>query len=490
MASKDQIELLHDYVLEQRDLIKHNDDLFTIYEGDLLRFIVAELQTQLSKESFGMAEKRIPPINVLVRLIDKLSKIYQQNPVRTIEENTGAEKDAELLDWYEKSMDANNIMNCSNEFLNLFKNNLIQPYIHNGMPKLRAIASNSFTVYSDSAVDPTMPTHVITFHSIMEQGKETKLYYVYTDEHFFIFDEHKELRRDIMASLGNEEGVNVAGKIPFVYVNRSKNLLVPLMDSDIKKMTILLPVMLSDLNFAVMMQAFSIIYGVDIDDTGIKMSPNAFWNFKSDESTDKTPQIGVLKPQVDTGATLNLIQSEIGLWLQTRGIKPGAVGQLTVENFASGISKMIDEMDTSEERQKQVSIYQGVEEQLWKLITDYMHPMWRKQGVIDSTLDWSPGVEVRTDFSEQLPLLNRGDIVADLKLEMEAGFISKFRAIQKLNPRMSEEEVDLLMKEIEEEKAANAARFGLPVKNDGEAKEDDDGMAEGEDSDSEGDRSE
>lgn len=469
MSIQNEIETLNQYVNEQKKVIEHNDDLFSIYEGDLLRFVVQELRNQLSQESFGMAEKRIPPINILVRLIDKLSKIYQQNPLRSIDDATGSDKDYDLLDWYEKSMDINNVLNSSNEFLNLFKNNLIQPYIYNGMPRLRAIPSNSFTVYSNSAIDPTIPTHVITFHTIVENGKQTKLFYVYTDDKFFIFDEHEELRKDIMASIGNEDGINIAGKIPFVYINRSRNLLIPLIDTDVKKMTVLLPTMLSDLNFAVMMQAFSIIYGVDVDDTGIKMSPNAFWNFKSDESTDKTPQIGVLKPQVDTTATLNLIQSEVGLWLQTKGIKPGSVGNLTTENFASGISKMIDEMDTSEERQRQVGIYEGVEDRFWDLITNYMHPMWRRQGIIDSSLDWTPGVKIHTSFSEQLPLLNRGDIVANLQREHEAGFISRFRAVQKLNPRMSDDQVQALIDEIDEEKP----------------REMNDGMAKGENTDSE-----
>lgn len=452
MSMDDQIEVLYQYVMDQNRIIVHNDDLFSIYEGDLLRFITQSLREQLSPQSFAIAAQRIPPINVLVRIIDKLSKIYQQSPMRSIVEGTGDDVDAELLSWYQDSMDMNNVMNCSNEFLNLFKNNLIQPYIYKGMPKLRAIPSNSFTVYSDSKIDPTVPTHVITFHSIVENGQPIKLYYVYTDENFYIFDEYKKPRFDIMAALGNEEGINIAGKIPFVYVNRSKNLLIPMIDTDVKKMTVLLPVMLADLNFAVMMQAFSIMYGIDVDDTGIKMSPNAFWNFKSDESTDKTPQIGVLKPQVDTAATLNLIQAEVGLWLQTRGIKPGAVGTLTTETAASGISKMIDEMDTSEERQKQVGIYHSAEKELWDLITNYMHPMWRSQGVIDTSMDWTPGVEIEINFSEQLPLLNRGDVVANLKLEREAGFISRFRAVQKLNPRMSEEEVTLLINEIDEEK--------------------------------------
>ena len=445
-----QVEELYQHVQSQGPLLAHNEDLFCIYEGELLSFIEAELKNQLSLQSYEIAKSRIPPINLLTKLIDKLSKIYQQDPMRYALHGTEADK--ELLHWYEHSMDMNVVMNSSNEFFNLFKNNLIQPYVYKGMPRLRSLSSNMFTVYSESEVDPTEPTHVITFHeNKRKDGSIEKLYYVYTDDEFMIFDTDQKIRRDIMSMIGNPDGVNVAGKIPFVYVNRSKNLLIPKIDTDVKKMVILAPVLLSDINFSVMMQAFSIMYGIDIDDQGIKMAPNAFWSFKSDPSTETTPSLGVLKPQVDIQPTMELIQAEIGLWLQTKGIKPGAVGTLTSENFASGISKMIDEMDTSEERQKQVGIYKSVESKIWNLITNHMHPTWKAQGAIDQPLEFHPDVKIVTDFSEQLPMLNRGDIVRDLQSEVMAGFTSKRRAIKKLNPRMSEDQIDELLAEIQED---------------------------------------
>jgi hypothetical protein len=450
MSLADQVDVLFDHIVGQGKIISHNDDLFNIYEGELLKYVLADLQNQLSAQSYDIAKSRVPPINVLQRLIDKLSKIYQQQPLRHV--NTDIDTDSELLDYYERSMSTNAVMNCSNEFFNLFKNNLVQPFIHNGRPRLRSLASNSFTVYSDSDVDPNRPTHVITFHTAKENGKSIPVYYVYTATEFMIFDHNRKIRYDLMARFANDDGINIAGAIPFIYVNKSKNLLIPKIDTDVKKMVVLLPVMLADLNFAVMMQAFSIMYGIDMDATGMKVSPNAFWMFKSDPTTDKTPQIGVLKPQVDIQPTMELIQAEMGLWLQTKGIKPGSVGQLTEQNFASGISKMIDEMDTSEERQKQVSIYQDVESEMWNLITRHLHPMWRSQNLVDQSLDFSSGVVVETRFHEQLPMLNRGDIVRDLKAEIDAGFITRKQAIQRLNPRLTMADVENMMEDIDDEK--------------------------------------
>lgn len=449
MGLASRIESLHDYVSSQKQVIQHNTDLFDIYEGDLLKFVLEELKQQISIESFNLATKRIPPINILSKLTDKLSQIYQQSPTRSV--IGGTEKDDQLLTFYQKSMDLNSKMNSGNENYNLYKNTLLQPYIFKGTPRLRSIPSNCFTVFSDSQIDPNVPTGVMTFHRAKsKEGKTIPVYYVYTDEEFLIFDDEKNIRTDLMAQFEND-GKNIFKKIPFVYVNQSKNLLIPKIDSDIKKMVVLLPVMLADLNFAVMMQAFSIIYGIDIDNEGIKMSPNAFWKFKSDPTNDKTPQIGVLKPSVDIEATLNLIQAEVGLWLETKGLKASSVGKLTADNYASGISKMIDNVDTSEERQKQVAVFQNAESELWDLIINHMHPVWRSKQVIETSLDFTKGVSIQTNFCPQLPIIDRGKVVEDLDKEVKAGFISRQRAIQKLNPSFSQQELDELMAEIEDE---------------------------------------
>lgn len=447
MTLANQVDVLYEHIKSQANVIHHNADLFNIYEGDLTPYILKDLRNQLSEQSYNIAKSRVPPINILQRLVDKLSKIYQQQPVRY--STSGNTRDEELLNYYQSSMDFNATMNGSNEFYNLYKNNLIMPYVYKQKPGLRSISSDMFTVFSDSPIQPNKPTHLITFHSIKEKYGYRDLYYTYTDTEFMIFDSEKKIRYDLMAAENNEDGINIFGKIPGIYINKSRNLLIPKPDSDIKKMSILLPVMLADLNFAVMMQAFSILYGIDLNNEGMSISPNAFWHFKSNEDSDKKPEIGVLKPQVDIMPTLELIQSQISMWLQTRGIKPGSVGQLTKENFASGISKMIDEMDTSEERQKQVSVYSYAESDFWDLIINHMHPVWRAQNAIENRLDFTSGVEIKTLFHEQLPLLNRGDVVRDLKAEVDAGFTTRKNAIKKLNPRMSDSEVVELIGEID-----------------------------------------
>jgi len=462
MALKDDIPQLVAHVQSQASLIRHNADIFDIYEGNLKPHVECALQAQLSMDSFSQAQHRIAPINVLTKIIDKLSTIYQESPTRNVEDE-GSESDSELLKWYEETLRINPMFNISNEFSNLFKNNLIQPFVaEDGIPKLRIIPSDSFTVYSDNLIDPTRPTHVITYMGKRAKavGSDTKtvdIWHVYTDSEFLIVDSEGEVQGQEMARLQGPaaDGVNIYGRIPFVYVNKSTNLLIPKPDSDIKAMTILIPVLISDLNYAAMFQTFSIIYTINaMLPEGARMAPNAHWPLQAETDADGAkPEIGTIKPNVDITETLNLIQSELAMWLNTKGIRPGAgIGNLDQESFASGISKMIDESDTFEARNKQVNLYKDVEAEFWELLLDYMHPVWSAGGLVENRALFSPNARVITNFAPQVPLMRRGELVKDLKEEVSAGFATRMDAIRTLNPRLTDNEIDDKIEEIDGER--------------------------------------
>lgn len=451
MPLRNELDSLLADIQDKRKLLEHNEILFNIFEGELLCYIEADLQRELSLQSFDQARYRITPINLLKKIIDKLSKIYQEIPIRIVEE--GSNTDTELLTWYEKSFRVNQKMNVSNEFFNLFKASLVQVYLWNGMPQIRAIPNHKFIVHSYDRVDPTKPTHytLIMGKRTSGTGEIIEIYHTYTDEEFLVWSSRKEVLIEDMIAFGNPEGINPFGKAPFVYTNRSANLLTPKPDSDTLRMTKIIPILISDLNYAVKFQSFSIMYSVDLDDENITMAPNAFWHFKSDPTKDKTPEIGSIKPQVDIPQVMELIQAELSLWLNSRGIKPGSIGTLTADNAASGIAKMLDEMDTTDERKKQVAIYTDAECEMWDLVANYMHPYWVKNQLIENRAMFTPSAEVVVRFAEQLPLLSRGDLVRDLKDEVEARFTSKHRAIKVLNPAMTDEQIDELIAEIDEE---------------------------------------
>lgn len=439
-------------VKNNADYLKHNYELIDIMEGNLCPYIEADLFKDMSEQSYKQAVTRMVPINMLPKIIDKLTNIYQTGVVREVVD--GSDSDKELLAWYEDKLDINNVMNCANELLNLCKAQNIHPYVYNGSPKLRVVLNDKFVPSSDDKVMPERPTDMVVLAGKYD-GKD--IYHVYGEYGFYISDSEEKIRFDLMEQYYNVDGTNpIAPRLPFVYASDSKYKLIPTQDTDLKKMIKVIPIMLTDLNFAAKFQCFSIIWMMNVDDEGIVLGPNAVWKFKSDGAVDQKPEIGTIKPTVDYDQVLKLIESELSMWLGTKGIRPGAVGQLTAENFASGISKIIDEMDTFESRQKQVSVYQKIEAELWDLILNHMHPYWVSQGMIENRQLWSGAkAKVKTTFAVQLPMQSRGQVVRDLRDEYASGFITRKGAIMKLNPQMTGEQVDELMAEIDEERGLN-----------------------------------
>lgn len=422
--------------------LEHNHILFDIFEGNLLPYVLADLKQQLSQQAFEQCRTRVAPINLLKRIVDKLSRIYAKPPIRKLE---GDEQDKVMFDYYLEYMNPNTTCGLGNEFFNLFKNTAFEPYLDNkSQPRLRVIPSDRFFVLSMDEVDPMRVTHFVKIMGKKKDayGQEKMIYYVYTDEEFISVDEDKNIL---------SYSLNPYGKIPFVYTVRSRHNLIPVKDTDTLSMTKLIPILLCDLNYATMFQSFSILYGINVDEENLKMAPNAFWRFKSDPTVQGEPKIGMIKPEVDTDKVMGLIQAELAMWLQSKNIRPGGVGQLSAESFSSGVSKMVDEMDTSDDRQKQIPFFVEAEESLWDLVMHYMHPVWIHDPNYEIKSLFSGASHVSVSFPEQLPMMNRAAVVAYTIDELQNGLLDKSGAIKRLNPDLDEDQVEQLMSDIDED---------------------------------------
>lgn len=453
MATEQQkqlIEFAKNQIKKYEPNIDHNKNLFEIYEGDLLTQILQDVSKQFSSESFEILKCRIAPINILKRIVDKLSTIYSKPIKRSIKNGNAA--DEELLKWYEDNFDINNTMNIANELYNLHKSVVVEPYVDEMMPRLRSVPSDRSIMLSQDYVDSTRPTMwVKLMGKTLIDGTEKEIIYIYTKDYFIPATLDGEVLSGVLANNENPSGVNPIGAIPGVYVNQSHHCIVPQRDTDVLQMTKIIPIIISDLNYAVMFQSFAILYGIDVDTTNLRMSPNAFWTFKSDPTSDKTPQVGAIKPNVDIQQVVGFVQAQLTFWLNSKNIRPGTVGGLTAENFASGISKAIDEMDTVEARQKQIPQFMKCEKQLWELITKKLHPYWMKNKMIKTNLNFSANCEVVIEFPEQLPMSDRQQVLDNQEKELKLQLTTRKRAIKTLNPDMGEKEIELLMLEIEAE---------------------------------------
>lgn len=442
MALRDEAKGLVEYYYSYSNTLEHNKKLFEIYEGDLLKYILHDLQKQLSANSYNTIQHRVSPINVLRKLIDRLSKIYQQGVIREL--NEPSTKNIELFGWYLSQLSIDMKGTQWNESYNMYKNSALEPYVDAfGFPKLRVIPSTSFVVKSNDPTDPMRVTHYV---KCMGKYNNKHYFYLYTDQEFLAVNDQGQVIDEIMMSLNNPEGVNPFGKIPMVYVNYSKNELMPRPDTDLLSMVKLFPILLSDLNFSIMFQTFSVMYGIDINADNIPFSPNTFLSFKSDPTSDKTPSIGTLKPEADIEAVMNYIFEVMSVWFNTRGIKTGEMGSL--QKNASGISKMLDELDVNESRAQQIEVFEEAEEKLWELLIENMIPIWVRMPGFQNKAEFDLGTSVEVEFKEPEVMESTQSVIDNQIKLLQNGLTTRKKAIMKIH-NVDQELAGEMLKEIE-----------------------------------------
>ena len=428
---RDRRKEIIEYVKANADFINTNNEALNIYEGNLLPYVDKILQTSLSANYYNSIKDRVLPINILQRFIDKVSVTYAKSPSRISDDS----REQEFVDFYREALDIDQSGYIADAYSNLFKGFAWEPYIDkNGKPAIRELPFNSFLVMSDSSVNPEEETVFIKLMGKKGESEDSMLLHVYTDQEF---DAFYMSGTEATEYLIENEGINVIGVIPFVYGKRQKNRLLPVLDSDNLKICKAIPVMLSDGAGAQMYQSFTQIFGIDVSFENAKIGPNVIWSLKSDRESDKTPQIGTIKPEADTQKVIEFVMTIFTLWLETKGVRVGSMGQISGTSQASGIAKMIDELDVYEIIKKQQEWFEKDESELWNVKLPKIHNYWIKSGMVNPSK--VPGLMpdelyIEVEFEDPKPLKSRKEEIEEIKAEIELGTMTMEQAIKLLHP--------------------------------------------------------
>lgn len=450
MALKDKVPAILDHVKNYRAYLDHNRVILDIFDGNLMPYILDAMKRQVSAEYFEQIKERVIPINVLKRITQKTSRSYLTNPQRLVDEKYEGD-----VNFYTNILYLNAQMQRADSYASLFKGYAIEPFVLYGAPKIRILPYDRFLPYSDDPVDSTYMTEFVKFmgkRKIYKNGKETirEVYHIYSNEEFISVDEEGDT---VGEDLVENEGINPYGVIPFVYGNRGNDILIPTQDTDTLALTKMIPLILTDLSGAVLFQCFSIVYGIDVNSENLKMSPNAFWSLKSDKTSDKTPSVGTIKPEADIDKVTQFIMNTFSFWLETRGIRVGSIGNVDATNVASGIAKIIDEIDATELIQCSQTYFMNEERQFWQLLK-VMQNYWLATNQLDVGYRpnlWLDDFNVTLQFDPIEPYTDRATQVSTVKTEVDAGFLSRREAIKTLYPDLTDEQVDERLEEIAEE---------------------------------------
>ena len=416
-----------------------HERLVDIYSGNLVQYVEQAIAEELSSGSYDVARKRIASINLIERIVNKLSKVYSDVPNR----QTSDDSDTEIINQYANEAEIQSVMAQAEVLLNTNKQFALEPYLKDGTFSVRVLAAHEFCLYSDNEQNPKSPTAFIKFMGSKKktEKKQVNVFWIYTSESFLVADSDGDML---------EQQPNPYGVIPFVYASSDTFNLQPKPDIDSFNNAILIPKLLGDLCYSAAFMSRSILFGIDIDTTNLTNAPDVLWNIKSVEGENKKPEIGTIEPKVDIPNVLALISSITAEWLTSKGLKPGSIGSLSPENAASGIAKMVDQADTSIIVSKNRIILSKAETQLWSLIAT-IHNLFVGSDLLAVKKGLSDNLKVSISFQPQQPIADPSEQRASLKFQLDNKLISYIRALKQQHPNLNDDEILKLKAEIEAE---------------------------------------
>lgn len=382
----DMIPELVEHVQSNMEFLQFNQRVFNVFEGQLKREIEESLRQEIfSPSALRRCLQRIPSINVMKKATDKLSKVYIEAPIR----NADNDRDIELMDKLVKIAEIDSVMMHSNQLMNAMNSCAVEPYLDGRQQRLRAIPSHLFLPFSDDPVNPLKMTVFIKLlgsdqvpddtttaedgTNIEEKKRNIRvvnIYQAFSDDEVIIFDSTGTMRMDKMMEHGLEDGVNQFGVIPQTYINSSLFQLIPFANQLGLDVSILIPKLLTDLNYSVQFLSHFIIWAKNTDLEGQELNPDALINLgDSVEGGGRgEPEIGTIDPQINITDQLALVEFELSAYFSSIGIKAPSGGSSMPGREASGFAKAMDEGDTTAVRKEQTELYRHIEDSMWRTL--------------------------------------------------------------------------------------------------------------------------
>jgi hypothetical protein len=474
-TQKPLVELIPDIIqhfLKYQDYLQFNLRLYRILEGQVKLEVEESLRREIiSPAALRRALERIPSLNILKKGVDKLSKVYLEAPVRM----TDSDQDRDIMMGIVRESCLDNVMANANRLLNAQHTFAIEPFIQDGKHQVRTLAGHQFLPFSD---DPVNPLKMTVFIKVLgeemqwltdrddqdgnrkDQDKDMHLVHLlalYSDNEFMIIDTNGQIREDKMLEMGVTSTINPFGVIPFIVGSRSAFEIVPFPNQAGLDMSILIPKLLTDLNYAAQFQSHSIIWTKNADLSGQEINPDVVVDLGDRSEENGDPDIGVIKPEVDIDRILKLIEFEVSSYFSSIGIKTSVSGSLSPGKEESGVSKAIDEGDTTAERKVQTEFFREIEYKFWDLMQK-VQEVWSREGRLvggESRLFSDEFIDTfRMKFNEIKPLKTQQQMLEEIKMARELKLLSRKQALRMLNPDFTEDQIEDILEEVDGENKA------------------------------------
>ena len=474
---------------EERKRRQYHQKAQEIFQDEVRVHLVAFLRQEFQEKTIG--EMRLTDLNVVKKVVNRLSApIYKRPPRRESKDNQ------EGLDQLLENTQFQQNMIRLVKFWRLHKNAvqytraIFSEQDGGTIIKMNALAPHQYSVKvnpkhrEDANVyilslfadrdSPALRTIDEATTAVRRKGDETKG----KVETNAIDDEPESTREFVfwtkdttLATLENGlilgedlsgQFLNPIARLPFSLIADSRDGEFWAQGGrDLTEGTIMVNAMLSDAatiakihGFKIMVMSGSARTLPNLEQIGITKAIR----LQYDKDEDPTPDVSFVGGDANISQHVKMAIDYLQLLLSTNGLK--AAGVDGVEGSASGLAKMMDEAELTENTEEAMAIVRDVELDAidvmvkwhnWALqnISDYV---WKDLGLIDPE-------QIAVTFPvSAAPAMSSAEVDSKVK-QLDKGLTSKKRVIRELNPGITDDEIDELLKEIADEKQEGMERM-------------------------------
>lgn len=222
---------------------------------------------------------------------------------------------------------------------------------------------------------------------------------------------------------------------------------------DIIDGAILANIFLTDAASILNMQGWGqpVMIGNNLKDKEYKVGPQNVLELSTNPGDDSKPDFKIVSTDPHTDAWLRILEVYIALLLTTNNLSPRNIqGKLEASSISSGIAKMVDESESTEDINESQGYFIKREREFWVRVQKWLEVFRSAESLVPEleTLPDFDGSEVNVRFKSQGVVLSEKEKLEIIELRKKLGINTMIELLKIDDPSLSDKEAEVKLRNI------------------------------------------
>ena len=472
---------------------------YEVYRDRTKQWVIQALFKQFNVQTVSEMESRATNISIARKIVDKLARAYNGGVIRELENKADTQKVNDLAEFLLFDQKMKKI----DRYEHLFRNTLLGvlpekdsylsdtlgkdlfnirlkplvPFTYDVVPdyinemKAKCVILTDFVERNQTGVGVVVADNsdgrvgvIADFrergdrreqtiaNSPEDKGTEHRRFIFWSNKYHFTTDD----KGQIIGELSPENNLNPIGILPFINFSHDQDCSFWADGGDdLTDGSVLINVLITDLFSIANQQGWGqpVATGKNLKDK-IVIGPHRVMILEH-ETDDPTPSFQFVSANPPIADWMRMIEMYTALLLSTNNLSPRNIsGSLDVNNIASGISKLIDESESTESIEESQERFRKKEPLVWDIFKKWYDVYDKSKSLIPELAEFGTlqSTDVNLIFKDPKPVVTEDQKLQNIKLRKELGINTMLELIKIDNPFLKEDEALAKLESLKAEK--------------------------------------